>query len=262
MNDSEAIVAFALQAGIDLHALEEQTTKFPMRFTKAVIIGPRPQKGVTATILNGSATLVHLPIGPVAITCQHVVAEALAPTDEAPRIFQIGDAVIDLQSQLIDQNERLDIATVLIKPEQLASVLCGEEIGVAMFYPAAWPPEPPSEGDFIAFGGFPGDLRTALTFEEAEFGTWSSGASRVDSCSDLQFVSKFEREHWVQSFGHPKGLNLTALGGMSGGPAFILRGLRWDLIGIVKEYHENYDAVFFASLQWVSEDGHISPPVV
>lgn len=234
-----------------------------MRFCKAAIIGPKPRTGSPATVFNGSATLVNLAVGPVAITCQHVVAEALTPTSEGElKLFQIGDAVIDLSSQLIDLNERLDIATIRLAPEQLAQVLLGAEIGTALFQPVDWPPLPPQEGDFIAFGGFPGKLRAALAYDELEFGTWSSGASRVDSSSEFQFVSAFERENWVRAYGDPRGLDLTALGGMSGGPAFVLRGLHWDLVGIVKEYHEMYDSIFFASLRWVANDGSISSPEV
>jgi len=57
-------------------------------------------------------------------------------------------------------------------------------------------------------------------------------------------------------------MELDALGGMSGGPAFVNRGLYWDLVGIVSQYHENYDAVFFSMLDSVQPDGTITPPPV
>jgi hypothetical protein len=55
-------------------------------------------------------------------------------------------------------------------------------------------------------------------------------------------------------------MELIALGGMSGGPVFVKRKLYWDLVGIVTEYHENYDTVFFTSLRPIRNDGQIEPP--
>ena len=49
---------------------------------------------------------------------------------------------------------------------------------------------------------------------------------------------------------------------MSGGPAFVNRGLYWDLVGIVSDYHENYDVVLFASAKQIRADGTIEPPLV
>ena len=44
---------------------------------------------------------------------------------------------------------------------------------------------------------------------------------------------------------------------MSGGPAFVLRDLYWELVGIDKENLDAYDAVFFFSLASVRVDGPI-----
>lgn len=101
-----------------------------------------------------------------------------------------------------------------------------------------------------------------MSFAELDFPSWSSGASLVSSVSDWQFVSAFERDYWVTSFAARHRLDLRDLGGLSGGPAFINRGLYWDLVGIVSEYHETYDAMFFASLRQVQRDGTIDLPPV
>lgn len=243
-------------------ALSEQAAKFPMRFAKAVIIGRRPCPGRSAKVLTGTATLVQLPVGTVAITCEHVVRQAfIAFEDDPETIVQIGDAVIDLGRQLIDKNEGRDIATILIDEQQLAEVVSGDEIGTSLFAPVAWPPPRPAEEDYIAFGGFPGALREVASFQDLVFGTWSSGASRVSSSSERQFATHFERERWEQAFGNPIHLTLSEFGGMSGGPAFILRDLHWELVGIVKEYHEAYDVVFFSSIASVRVDGSIEGAV-
>lgn len=242
----------------EFRALSEQAAKFPMRFAKAAIIGPRPFLGKPAKVFTGTATLVQLPVGAVAITCEHVVRQALASRAESSEtLFQIGDSVIDLEMQLIDQNQERDIATILIAESQLKNVLVGEEIGTSLFAPVTWPPARPTEQDYVAFGGFPGALREIKSFQDLSFGAWSSAASQVHSSSDRQFATRFERERWEQAYGNPIHMTLSELGGMSGGPAFVLRDLHWELVGIVKEYHEAYDAMFFASLASVRANGTI-----
>ena len=63
----------------------------------------------------------------------------------------------------------------------------------------------------------------------------------------------------MHSFGLPEQSKLEELGGMSGGPVFINRGLYWDLVGLVSQYHEEYDAMFFSKLNAVHSDGTIEP---
>lgn len=46
---------------------------------------------------------------------------------------------------------------------------------------AQWPPGDVMNCDFVAFGGFPGKLRQAMSFDELSFGSFSSGGSRVAS---------------------------------------------------------------------------------
>lgn len=243
-------------------ALSELVTKFPLRFAKAAIIGPMPVPGTPATINSGTTTLVLLQAGYVAITCDHIVREAQERQAADPNvIFQIGDARIDIATQLIDQSSYRDIATLRIQEHQLPEILAGEEIGTSFFAPAAWPPPRPTENDYVAFGGFPGTLRTIETFQDLVFGTWSSGASPVSSSSERQFASHFERDRWFQSFGSADHLALRNFGGMSGGPAFVLREHHWELVGIVKEYHEEFDTVFFSCLASVRDDGSIESEV-
>ena len=92
----------------------------------------------------------------------------------------------------------------------------------------------------------------------------SSGGDEISSVSDNQFVSAFNRVDWVESYGSPEHAELDKLGGMSGGHAFVDRGLYRELIGIVSQYHEGYDAMFFSffpqsDLSAVRPDGSIEP---
>jgi hypothetical protein len=243
--------------------LGRQMSKFPLRFAKAVFFGTRPSKTRTAEINNGTITLVDFGKGPFAITCHHVIDTYRKRREADHRIvFQIGNVELDPLIQLIDENDRIDLATIRLSDTQVKLMTSEHEIGSCVFQPKSWPVPPLKEGDYVAFGGFPGSLKTMESFDEFVFPTWSSGASRVSSVSDLQFVSAFERDYWVSSYKERHHMELRALGGMSGGPAFIHRGIYWDLVGIVSEYHERYDALFFASVRWVRSDGTIERPPV
>ena len=246
----------------EFRALGQQVAKFPMRFAKAVIIGERPSPERPIKVSTGTATLVQLPVGVVAITCEHVVCQALASRAQHPAtLFQLGNSAIELERQLIDQNHDRDIATILIDEEQLEEILGGDEIGSDVFAPKTWPPPRPTLQDCVTFGGFPGVLREIKSFQDLIFGTWSCAISQVHSSSERQFATHFERKQWERAYGDPILMNLAVLGGMSGGPAFVLREMHWDLVGIVKEYHEAFDIVFFASLASVRADGTIDPAV-
>lgn len=243
--------------------LGEELSKFPLLFSAAAFFGNRPSRNQPVEINNGTITLINLGNGPIGITCHHVIQEYRNRRNLDPTvIFQVGNAEIDPLTQLIDEDARIDLATIRLRDDHVELIASGGRIGSCIFQPKSWPPPPPKEGDYIAFGGFPGRLRTVISFDELEFPSWSSGASRVSSVSDLQFLSAFEREYWVSSFGEKRHMDLRALGGLSGGPALINRGLYWDLVGIVSQYHENYDAIFFASARSVRPDGTIEKPPV
>ena len=243
--------------------LGEVLSKFPLLFAKVAFFGERPTTSQPARINNGTISLVELGNGPLGLTCHHVLKEYRKVRDTTPGvIFQIGNVELDPVEQLIDENQRLDLATIRLTDNQVAAITSEEELGSCVFQPRSWPPPLPTPGEYVAFGGYPGSLRTVVSFAQLDFFSWSSGASLVSSGSDWQFVSAFQREYWVTSFAAKHQLDLRDLGGMSGGPAFINRGLYWDLVGLVSEYHEHYDAMFFASLRAVRADGTIeSPPV-
>lgn len=232
-------------------------------FAKPVFFGPRPSHSYPSEIRNGTITLADLGSGPLGITCHHVLDSYRKLREQSGDIlFQIGDQELDPLSQLVDQNERLDIAVLKLPESQVTAITSTGTIGSCLFRPKQWPCEPATRGSYVAFGGFPGKLKNITSLNEIEFGSWSSGASHIDSASDIQFVSAFDRAYWVKSFGSTAHMELSTLGGMSGGPAFINRGLYWDFVGIVSEYQDNYDAVFFSSTAPIRHDGTIEPPPI
>jgi hypothetical protein len=243
--------------------LGEKLAKYPLLFSKAAFFGERPAKHKSTYVRNGTVTLVDFGTGPIAITCAHVISDyrKLLKTNERA-LFQLGNVEFDPLSQLIAEDKRLDLATIRLTPTQAKAITREGEIGACFFQPVSWPPPSLSEGDFIAFGGFPGRWRERRAFDKLVFPSFSSGACRVASVAEDRFACQFERDYWVTAFDIDKREDLEDLGGLSGGPAFIHRGLYWDFAGVIYEFSNDYDIMLLRPAHLFNPDGSIIGPSV
>lgn len=239
--------------------LGQVMSKFPLRFAKAVLFGDLPAARAPVRINNGTASLVDLGNGPLAITCFHVIDSFRERVQEGrPTLFQIGNCRLDPLKQLVSESEQLDLAVIRVTDQQAKEITGDGEIGACFFKPVSWPPEAVSQGEFIAFGGFPGQWRTQIDADALEFGTYSNGASGITSVSDTYFVSQFEREYWVKSFDNMGVDHLADVGGLSGGPAFVQRGLRFDFVGVIYQFSSNYELLYLRHSRLIRADGQIN----
>jgi len=229
----EAKVMVAGDLGLEME-------KYPLRFATAAYFGAPPQSGREMSVSSGSASLLRLKGQPFALTCHHVLEGYRDWLKADPTtIFQLGDCKLDPLKQLKAEDKDLDFALIELTEDQAKEVAEGKgDFGTFFIEPAAWPPAPVVEGDFVAFGGFPGELRKARSFSELSFGSYSSGASRVTLVRDTYFVCQFEREHWVQHKFEPEP---SFIGGLSGGPAFALRKspagiMTYEFVGHIYEF--------------------------
>ncbi len=106
-------------------------------------------------------------------------------------------------------------------------------------------------GDFVAYGGFPGDLRQISSFDELIFGTYSSGACRVTDLHSDYLTCEFEREYWVEHFSEAEP---ESLGGLSGGPVFVIRYSPSDVVsyefaGLIYRMHEPTESLYIRQAQ-------------
>jgi hypothetical protein len=240
--------------------LGHEMSKFPLRFAKMVLFGDLPSRRAPAMINNGTASLVDLGNGPMAITCSHVIASFRERLRGGrPSLFQIGNSRLDPVAQLISENENLDLAVIGLRDDQAKEIIGDGDIGSSFFRPVSWPPKRVAQGDFIAFGGFPGQWRTQSDLDTLEFGTYSVGASGVTTVGDSYFVAQFEREYWVQVLNNKGVDHLADLGGLSGGPAFVQRGLRFDFVGVTYEFSSNYELLYLRHSGLISSNGQIEP---
>jgi hypothetical protein len=223
--------------------------KYPLKFAIPAYFGARPQPGNPATVNSGTASLVRLGGQPFALTCSHVLHGYRKRLAEGNCIFQLGDCELDPLAQLKVEDARLDYALIAVTEEQ-GKVMAkpdGPFDGTFFCEPPQWPPGGVKEGDFVAFGGFPGELRHAVSFDELSFGSFSSGASRVASVNEDYLVSQFEREFWVK---HGHEAEPETIRGMSGGPVFAIRHsdetgiMTYEFIGHIYEFSEDYELLY------------------
>jgi hypothetical protein len=223
--------------------------KYPLKFAVPAYFGIRPQSGKSATVNSGTASLVRIGGQPYALTCSHVLEAYRNRLVDGACIFQIGNCELDPLTQLKVEDKILDYALIRLTEEQ------GKEIskpdgpfgGRYFCKVAQWPPGDVMEGDFVAFGGFPGVLRQAMSFNKLSFGSFSSGASRVALVREDYVVSQFEREFWVK---HGQEAEPETIRGMSGGPVFAIRHdaatgiMTYEFIGHIYEFSEDYELLY------------------
>ncbi|HEX8696968.1 MAG TPA: hypothetical protein VF746_31410 [Longimicrobium sp.] len=236
--------------------LGDQLAKFPLRFATSAFIAPS-RRSLPFKSKNGTVTLLRLKGNPLGVTCSHVLDGFRSqPASDKPA-FWIGRVQIDPIARLVSEDNSLDIAVLDLSGLDLSQISGGSGIGVDFFDPSRWPPELPKSGDFVSFGGFPGTWRDHPKVDEVVFRSFSVGASEVTVARDDYIVCQFNREYWVSAYGNNM-FDFYELGGMSGGPAFIWRGLQPEFFGIIKEYSPSLDLLYISSVRAIKEDGSIN----
>lgn len=236
--------AKALVAG----PLGTEMAKFPVRFCKPAYFGVPPSREHPAAINSGTTTLLNCRGTLLAVTCHHVIDGYRRKLAEDRNCsFAIANCHFDPLAQLAAEDHAIDIAVLQITPEQAAVIKRNSNgIGEA-FYPLnAWPPAPVKVGDFVAYAGFPGDLREHVSLDEISFGSYSSGACRVTDLYADYLTCEFEREFWIQNFVEHEP---ESLGGLSGGPAFVIRYsaagiISYEFAGLIFRMHESTESLY------------------
>jgi hypothetical protein len=253
---AEAKAVLAGPDGIEL-------AKYALRFAVPAFFGPPPQRDKPFTVNSGTAALVYLNGQSLAVTCHHVLeAYRARRASGEPCLFQLSNCALDPLAQLAGESAELDLAVIGLSPTQTAELRAGKhEFGKHFVEPPAWPPAPVAEGDFVAFGGFPGSLRQVLSFNELNFGSYSSGGAQVTSSSEHHFVCQFDRENWVKCGNEPEP---EIIGGLSGCPVFAIRRTHgtdiatYELVGFVYEFSENLELLYVRLARFITADGGIA----
>lgn len=229
--------------------LGQEMAKFALRFCAPVYFGVPPSREHPVVVNSGTASLLKLGDELLAVTCSHVIDGYRSKlAEDTSCLFAIANCYFDHPlDQLVAENSAIDAAVLKLTAGQAHEITRGSNgIGEAFYEIGPEQPTPVKMHDFVAYGGFPGSLRHVISFDELSFGSYSSGACRVTDCHSDYMTCEFEREYWIKNFSEPEPENL---GGLSGGPAFVIRHQPSGLIsyryaGLVYRMHESTESLF------------------
>ncbi|OIN03685.1 hypothetical protein A9236_01980 [Polynucleobacter sp. QLW-P1DATA-2] len=228
--------------------LLQQMERFPLRFCKPIYFGLTPGKDAGVSINNGTSTLLQYQNKFLALTCHHVFKHYRKRLREEREIFfSISNVHFDPEKQLIYEDEALDVVAFELTEEQASMVSEGSiGIGEAFFRIHDGDLAIVKNNDFVAYSGFPGDLRRLDSYAEINFGSYSSGACRVSDIYSDYICCEFEREHWISSSYE---LEPNCLGGISGGPAFLIcrtpENIQYyKFAGVIYKMHESTESLY------------------
>jgi hypothetical protein len=225
----------------------KETAKFPLRFCKPAYFGPRPAPGNPVATNNGTAALLVRGGEHFAVTCQHVLEGYRAVLiNSGPCCFNIGNCEIDPLAQLLVEDHGIDAAIIRLTAKQAAEIVRNSEGIGEWFFNIDHDPPVLAEGSGIAFAGFPGELRRVESRNELSFGGYASGGTPLTTVGANYVVCQFERDEWVKHAIEPEP---TRLGGLSGGPAFLIDHssagvISYRFAGIIYEFSENWELLY------------------
>lgn len=243
--------------------LADQYCRYALQFAATISFGPKGDALINESLSNGTITLLRLNNQNLGVTNYHVLQGYRARIKAGEDITcQVGNVPIDLEARIISESLLMDLVVLDlngIEPSQIR----GNSIIPCQFHePIEWPTRVPVRGDFVLFGGFPGKKRESKGRRAFDFGTFSSGASEVVSVQEDVLTCTISPELCVTAFDYD-GKGFEGLPGISGSPVLASRELKsgilvFDLVGVVFEYSENFDALRIRPTKLIQSNGEIA----
>lgn len=190
---------------------------------------------------SGSGFVLRHGDGEYLGTAWHVVEAWQRKRDEGSRVlFQAGQLALNPLDRIVWRDEQNDVVLLRLEPGEAARV--GREPCEA---PLGWPPPHPAEGSFLLLSGFPGAMRSGPTGDEVGFKSFAA-LMRVTISRERYLVCQFERDYWVPE-DNLLSTNLD-LGGLSGGPVFLVTDLSYPLVGLISEFSRDFELLYVKTL--------------
>lgn len=240
------------QVGIEI-------SKFPLKFAKTILIGACRKENQYEKVQNGTMTLLELSSKPIGVTCYHVIeCYKRFAAEHTDAVFQVGNAVFDPTTRIIDENGALDLVTLDLTGLNLDSLLRSGLIEANFYCPPQWPPRDVSVGCDVCFGGFPGYFREENGQFEMIAGSFSLDATEITVVNEDYYACVFDRSGWIKVLGdRPDSDRLVPdLGGLSGAPVFAHRAFHFEFVGVIYE-HSSFDILYIRPAKFIQEDGRI-----
>ena len=200
---------------------------------------------------TGTICFIHTGARLLGVTNRHVHDSCVKALADGPQVTcQIGGASFDPAARLIDRSEHYDLVTYDISEVQTNGA------DADIHYAPTWPPAVDPEG-LVIVGGWLNAFRAEGENETTHSFLHFYAYTRNVSEEQIGVVTYTSKSIPWGSAGLPVG---TDLGGMSGGPVFLIREdplTKIVLIGINYEYHDSFEIVLARPLSLINEHGAI-----
>jgi hypothetical protein len=134
--------------------------------------------------------------------------------------------------RVVWEDAQKDISVLKLSEEE-ASRLKGKCIFAS---PPQWPPSVPENGAAILIAGYPKYLRELNALEsKIECGPYSA-MLRAKNVGDGYFYCQIEQEELISFNGGPLPDPKTFLGGLSGGPVFLVDKISYPVVGVISGF--------------------------
>lgn len=202
-------------------------------FALPIIFAPRPSEG---GIINGATgSVLKLDCGYFVVTASHVLEEYERRLHSGEKLnWQIGHLPpIDPMSRIAWRDSAQDTLLLRLSEDEAHGV--GSAIASA---PMGWPPPMPKEDEVVVVCGYPKELREVV--QDGVIGAnYIAAMYRVTDIRDDQFDCRIGREEDLVNLSElPLPDDDMDMGGMSGGPAFIIGGksiIFLVLVGVISK---------------------------
>jgi hypothetical protein len=240
----------------EIKLIGRQLTLLMQNYVRPIIFEDISEKTKKFCIKNGTVTFVKTNKCCFGITNYHVVKGVMEATKFNGKIYcQIEQILIkDISSRIIDQDEKLDIATLCFSEKEI-NAICPNP-----YSPRIWPSELPKAGDFSVVVGYPATLKRIEAQDQLVIPHIGLAMS-IHAITDTKITLQFEREYWITDKGKIDPSKLSDFGGISGSGIFTMK-LAAELIGIVTDHQEDYDLLYCTRIDFVQDDGTIKHIVV
>lgn len=204
---------------------------------------------------NGTLTYVQSEGAVFGVTACHVIDQYLADAERGECLLQLGNAALNLE--IIDRDDRLDLATVALDQAVLRAV--GKEIAPVSL---PRPGDVPQEGRGIMMCGYLGEDRHEFPGRGVGWGMLGVvGLARRVTAKQITWSP--DHEGHVPVPGVPALTPHKNLGGISGGPliAWFEKAGGWlvyySLAGIIVEANSKLENVVALRADFIRKDGRL-----
>ena len=227
--------------------VQRQLNVHSQRHTLAIIIGPPPDENTP--INTASGCILQLSGRPYLLTAEHVlkVFEERKATNTSVR-WQICSpegsehyVVFEPLSRVSARTSSHDCVAIELtdaETETLRTPVCTATNG--------WPPPVPQPGDLISLAGYP-RLYRRQSGAVVEFGALTA-TFEVTAGGEYHCVAQWDRNHIVNTTESAIPEYGSDLGGMSGGPVFLVRQLSYPICGLITDFHSTWELLRIAHL--------------